>query len=184
MVQLKLMLNSKRPSTVYAANGKAFTLRPGTNVLNLSYEDYIALAKTLHITPAKNLKDSKANEHIEDNKTPVEESTPKAEEHIESMIKTTTHVEESESAVTDNKVAETTECLEESAMPAEDTKTNEFVEESKAEEIEQTKEVVDYSIWSYTKLKAEYKSITGKTCKLKKDEIIKFLQEQTNAEQI
>jgi hypothetical protein len=36
---------------------------------------------------------------------------------------------------------------------------------------------------SYTELKAKYKEVTGKSCKLKKDEIIAFLQEHSdNAE--
>ena len=39
---------------------------------------------------------------------------------------------------------------------------------------------VDYSSWSYTKLKAEYKAITGNTCKLKKADVIQFLQEHNS----
>ena len=39
-------------------------------------------------------------------------------------------------------------------------------------------EGVDYSAWSLKQLKSEYKKITGENCKLKKDDIISFLQER------
>ena len=47
MVKLKLTLNSHKPSVVYSTNGKHYLLNPGRNTLNLSYEDYVALAKAL-----------------------------------------------------------------------------------------------------------------------------------------
>jgi hypothetical protein len=37
-----------------------------------------------------------------------------------------------------------------------------------------------YSEMSYSQLKAEYKRITGKSCKLKKEEVIEFLREHEN----
>ena len=41
-------------------------------------------------------------------------------------------------------------------------------------------EGADYSAWSLKQLKSEYKKITGENCKLKKDDIISFLQERTS----
>ena len=43
-------------------------------------------------------------------------------------------------------------------------------------ETEAKKELIDYSSWPISRLKSKYKSVTGNVCKLKKDEIIEFLQ--------
>ena len=121
MIQLKLKLNSKKPTTVYAANGKTYQLNPGSNVLNLEYEDYLSLAKALGIKPV------------------------------------------------DNKKQEETENKEKK----EDNPSEE-------QEVDLVNECVDYSAWSLKQLKSEYKKITGENCKLKKDDIISFLQERTS----
>lgn len=159
MIQLKLTLTSKRPNRVYALNGKSYKLQPGPNVLNLEYEDYLSLAKALHITPVEN--------------------TPVATEPV------TTESEQVADKVAEEKPApempveneKEPEVIENSDKP-EDTHTDEStpVEESTKDE---TVPEVDYTIWSTTKLKAEYKSITGNACKLKKEEIIAFLQERS-----
>jgi len=55
--------------------------------------------------------------------------------------------------------------------------------ESKPEEPpveEQTASEDKYSEMSYSQLKTEYKRITGKSCKLKKEEVIEFLREHEN----
>lgn len=136
MVKLKLTLKSGRPSTVYASNGKSYKLKPGSNTLELEYEDYLALAKSLGIKPVENKKKE------EPKPEPLkEESKPAEPEKVEELVKEETPVEE----------------------PVEDKK-----------------EEVDYTTWTASQLKAEYKRITGKTCKLKKDEIIAFLQEHNN----
>lgn len=149
MVKLKLTLKSKRPSTIYASNGKPYRLQPGSNTIELEYEDYLALAKTLGIKPDDNSK----SENTSKPKEKKEESTKKEELKIE----------ESEPMKEDFKVEES---VEEEIKQEEPVDTNE----------ELTKEV-DYASMSYNKLKAEYKAITGKYCKLKKDEVIAFLQE-------
>ena len=149
MVKLKLTLKSKRPSTIYASNGKPYRLQPGSNTIELEYEDYLALAKTLGIKPVDNSK-------LENTSKPVEkkeESTKKEEPKIE----------ESEPTKEEFKVEESVE---------EEVKYEEPIDTDE----ELTKEV-DYTSMSYNKLKAEYKAITGKYCKLKKDEVIAFLQE-------
>lgn len=151
MVKLKLTLKSKRPSTIYASNGKPYRLQPGSNTIELEYEDYLALAKTLGIKPADNSKSENASKSVE--KKEESTSTKKEEPKIEEFepVKEEFKVEES---------------VEEEVEQEEPIDTDE----------ELTKEV-DYASMSYNKLKAEYKAITGKYCKLKKDEVIAFLQE-------
>lgn len=166
MIQLKLKLNSKKSTTVYATNGKSYILNPGSNVINLEYEDYLSLAKALCIKPVDNKKNEDKAPAKEDKKPeikdtpkeePVREEAPAEPEKVEELTK------EKEASVEDAKVEE--------QVPKEEP-----VEEAKAEEVE------DYSIWTLKQLKAKYKEITGESCKLKKDEVISFLQEhQSNA---
>ena len=184
MIQLKLTLKSNRPSTIYASNGKAYKLQPGSNTLNLEYDDYLALAKTLLIKPvAPKPVDEKStqkpvdehkedaqiakDEKVEDTSKPVESKTDEGKDSVDED-NTETH----KSPVDENKeqTEDTSETIE--------SETEEHIEESIEEPIND--EAVDYSTWSYTELKAKYKEVTGKSCKLKKDEIIAFLQEQSN----
>lgn len=162
MIQLKLKLNSKKPTTVYAANGKTYQLNPGSNVLNLEYEDYTSLAKALGIKPVDNKKP-------EVKKVPTEE--PKKSELSVEEPKEESQIEETK---------------EESPTEAQDTEVEESpVEEPKEEVIDKdnaidsVNEKADYSAFSLKQLKTEYKKITGENCKLKKDEIISFLQEHS-----
>ena len=138
MIQLKLKLNSKKPTTVYAANGKTYQLNPGSNVLNLEYEDYLSLAKALGIKPVDNKKQEEPEnkEKKEDNQAEVKE------EH-------------------ENKEKKEDNPSEEQA-------------------VDLVNAGADYSAWSLKQLKSEYKKITGENCKLKKDDIISFLQERTS----
>ena len=146
MIQLTLNLRSKRPNRVYDINGKSYRLQPGSNKLNLEYEDYLALAKALHITPIK---------------SDVENSNTSSESEQETSPKVTSN------AYTQAEPIEQPSAVEES-----------HTDES-TPSIEDNISKPDYSTWSTTKLKAEYKSITGNNCKLKKDEIISFLQEHS-----
>lgn len=143
MVKLKLKLKYGRPSTIYTSNGKSYKLKPGSNTLELEYEDYLALAKSLGIKPVENKKPDSSKE-------------------------------ESNSA--EPKKAE--DPVKEKATAEEPTKEDPTAEADKYR-VEDKKEV-DYTTWSYTKLKAEYKTITGKVCKLKRDEVIVFLQEHNS----
>lgn len=59
----------------------------------------------------------------------------------------------------------------------ESAKELEPVKESQTEEMP-TPAKENYSLWNIVRLKQEYKRRTGKVCRLKKDEIVKFLQEQ------
>lgn len=175
MVQLKLTLKSSRPSTVYSFNGKAYRLQPGSNTLNLEYDDYLALAKALSIKPISR-EAAEAQEKLakeKENKQEVKE--PESHEDNKALVE----------EVPDNKESETVEeHPDEESVSQEDVKEPETVEDVKDDAEENTSdevnESVDYSTWSYTKLKSEYKAITGNACKLKKDEVIAFLQDHAN----
>ena len=147
MIQLKLKLNSKKPTTVYAANGKTYQLNPGSNVLNLEYEDYLSLAKALGIKPVDNKKQ-----------------------------------EEPENKEDQTEVKKEPENKEDQAEEQEELENKEKKEDNPSEEqeVDLVNEGVDYSALSLKQLKSEYKKITGENCKLKKDDIISFLQERTS----
>ena len=147
MIQLKLKLNSKKPTTVYAANGKTYQLNPGSNVLNLEYEDYLSLAKALGIKPVDNKKQ-----------------------------------EEPENKEDQTEVKREPENKKDQAEEQEELENKEKKEDNPSEEqeVDLVNDGVDYSAWSLKQLKSEYKKITGENCKLKKDDIISFLQERTS----
>lgn len=174
MIQLKLKLNSKKPTTVYAVNGKSYLLNPGSNVLNLEYEDYLSLAKALGIKPVDNKKNDNVSQEKEEKQEvksaqkeePAKEEAKAEPEEVEDKkpeVKEESHIKET---VTEPENVE--EHKEDEA--SEDNIDSESVEES-------TSEDVDYSSWTLKQLKAMYKKITGENCKLKKDDVISFLQE-------
>ena len=163
MIQLKLKLNSKKPTTVYAANGKTYQLNPGSNVLNLEYEDYLSLAKALGIKPVDNKKQEEPEnkEKKEDNPSEKQEETENKEDQAE--VK-----KEPENRKDQAEEQEELENKEKEDNPSEEQK------------VDLVNEGADYSAWSLKQLKSEYKKITGENCKLKKDDIISFLQERTS----
>ena len=168
MIQLKLKLNSKKPTTVYAANGKTYQLNPGSNVLNLEYEDYLSLAKALGIKPVDNKKQEEPEnkEKKEDNQAEVKEESENKEDKAE------------EQEELDNKEKKEDNTSEEQ----EELDNKEKKEDNTSEEqaVDLVNAGADYSAWSLKQLKSEYKKITGENCKLKKDDIISFLQERTS----
>ena len=168
MIQLKLKLNSNKPTTVYAANGKTYQLNPGSNVLNLEYEDYLSLAKALGIKPVDNKKQEEPEnkEKKEDNQAEVKEESENKEDKAE------------EQEELDNKEKKEDNPSEEQ----EELDNKEKKEDNPSEEqaVDLVNAVADYSAWSLKQLKSEYKKITGENCKLKKDDIISFLQERTS----
>ena len=164
MIQLKLKLNSNKSTTVYAANGKTYQLNPGSNVLNLEYEDYLSLAKALGIKPVDNKKQEEPEnkEKKEDNPSEKQEETENKEDQDE--------------------VKKESENKKDQAEEQEELDNKEKKEDNTSEEqgVDLVNECVDYSAWSLKQLKSEYKKITGENCKLKKDDIISFLQERTS----
>lgn len=177
MIQLKLKLNSKKPTTVYAVNGKSYLLNPGSNVLNLEYEDYISLAKALGIRPVDNKKNENISQEKEEKpevkntqEEPVKEAPAESEKVEDQKPEVKAELSIKESAVEPEKIEEHKE-----DEASEDKIGSEPVEEAKAKE-------VDYSTWAFKQLKEKYKEITGENCKLKKDAVISFLQgHQSNA---
>ena len=180
MIQLKLKLNSKKPTTVYAANGKTYQLNPGSNVLNLEYEDYLSLAKALGIKPV----DNKKQEETENKEKKEDNPSEKQEEHENKEKKEDNPSEKQEESENKEDQAEVKKEPENKKDQAEEQEELENKEKednpSEEQEVDLVNEGVDYSAWSLKQLKSEYKKITGENCKLKKDDIISFLQERTS----
>ena len=181
MIQLKLKLNSKKPTTVYAANGKTYQLNPGSNVLNLEYEDYLSLAKALGIKPVDNKKQEEPEnkEKKEDNPSEKQEEPDNKENKEDNQAE---EQEETENKEDQAEVKKEPENKEDKAEEQEELENKEKKEDNPSEEqeVDLVNEGVDYSAWSLKQLKSEYKKITGENCKLKKDDIISFLQERTS----
>ena len=180
MIQLKLKLNSKKPTTVYAANGKTYQLNPGSNVLNLEYEDYLSLAKALGIKPVDNKKQEEPEnkEKKEDNPSEKQEETENKEKKEDNPSE---KQEETENKEDQAEVKKEPENKKDQAEEQEELENKEKEDNpSEEQEVDLVNEGVDYSAWSLKQLKSEYKKITGENCKLKKDDIISFLQERTS----
>lgn len=187
MVQLKLTLKSNRPSVVYSTNGKSYRLQPGSNTLNLEYEDYLALAKALSIKPILN-NDNKEKHDKVSNETPHVDKNhvdkPRTEDSNTDESVNTENNDTPKDAVPETPVNEQLDQHDEESVKEEESHEDESHEdEVHDEESVKDESHEDYSSMSYTELKAKYKEVTGKSCKLKKDEIIAFLQEHSdNAE--
>ena len=181
MIQLKLKLNSKKPTTVYAANGKTYQLNPGSNVLNLEYEDYLSLAKALGIKPVDNKKQEEPEnkENKEDNQAEEQEEIENKEKKEDNPSEKQEEIENKEDQA---EVKKEPENKKDQAEEQEELENKEKKEDNPSEEqeVDLVNEGVDYSAWSLKQLKSEYKKITGENCKLKKDDIISFLQERTS----
>ena len=187
MVKLQLTLKSDKPNFVHALNGKSFKLQPGANTLILEYDDYVSLATALGIKPIDNeikqdvecsrddhldtheqacTHDSALDEHVLE----TVDSSTETEQHID--VDNVDNVKNSDN--TDSTEQNTIENTDE---PSQDAELEDSIESNTAEvETEAKKELIDYSSWPISRLKSKYKSVTGNVCKLKKDEIIEFLQ--------
>ena len=184
MIQLKLKLNSKKPTTVYAANGKTYQLNPGSNVLNLEYEDYLSLAKALGIKPVDNKKQEEPEnkEKKEDNQSEEQEELDNKEDNQAEVKEELENKENKEDKAEEQEELENKENKEDKAEEQEELENKENKEDNPSEkqEVDLVNAGADYSAWSLKQLKSEYKKITGENCKLKKDDIISFLQERTS----
>ena len=160
MSKIQLKLKSVCAITIKDTNGKSYRLKSGQNVLDLEYEDYLALTKSLGIRPKSNNDNKLKPVH----KAPAKVEDKKEYEAADSQDDTTSKpsneptVEESTQSDNNHDEAKADYANDEQSTLEKDTST-------------------DYSTWTYNQLKAEYKSITGTNCKLKKNEIIAFLQE-------
>ena len=174
MAKINFKLNAIRSVTVRALNGKLYNLNSGVNSFELEYNDYAALLKALGMQPKPEKKDAKQAK-VSDSKElkdeePVNDTTTQSDET--SLDEHTDESEVSEEVKEDESLDESTNELE--ASQESETLCNEL-------DVKEDGKEADYASMSYTKLKAEYKRITGKQCKLKKDELIKFLQEHRDA---
>lgn len=194
MVKLQLTLKSDKPNFVHALNGKSFKLQPGANTLILEYDDYVSLATALGIKPIDNeikqyveyssddnldtheqacAHDAACDEALDEHAFETLDSSTETEQHINAdNADNVDNVENNDN--TDSIEQDTIENTDESSQDAE---LEDNIESNTAEvETEAKKELIDYSSWPISRLKSKYKSVTGNVCKLKKDEIIEFLQ--------
>ena len=177
MAKINFKLKAIRSVTVRALNGKLYNLKSGVNSFELEYNDYAALLKALGMQPKPEKKDVKQTK-VSDSKElkdeePVNDTTTQSDETSLDEHDDGSEVSEDEQEVKeDESLNESTDELETSQES--ETLCNEL-------DVKEDGKEADYASMSYTKLKAEYKRITGKQCKLKKDELIKFLQEHRDA---
>ena len=168
MIQLKLKLNSKKPTTVYAANGKTYQLNPGSNVLNLEYEDYLSLAKALGIKPVDNKKQEEPEnkEKKEDNQSEEQEELENKEDNQAEVKEESENKEDNQAKVKeelDNKEKREDNQSEKQEEP--ENKENKEDNPSEEQAVDLVNAGADYSAWSLKQLKSEYKKITGENCK-------------------
>lgn len=171
MAKINFKLKAMRSVTVRALNGKLYNLKSGVNSFELEYNDYAALLKALGMKPKPEKKDVKQAKASDSKELKNEE-----------LVNDTSTAQSDETSVdehTDEQEVKEDELFDESASELEDEQDSEAL--SDEQEVKEDSKKSDYASMSYTKLKAEYKRITGKQCKLKKDELIKFLQEHRDA---
>lgn len=187
MVKLQLTLKSDKPNFVHALNGKSFKLQPGANTLILEYDDYVSLATALGIKPIDNeIKqdvECSRDDHLDTHEQACTHDE-KLDEHAFETLDSSTESEQpinadnTDNADNDDKTdSAEQEIIENTDESSQDAELEDSIESNTTEvETEAKKELIDYSSWPISRLKSKYKSVTGNVCKLKKDEIIEFLQ--------
>ena len=197
MTKVKISLRSVHNTEVKLSTGTVVKLAAGKNVVELDQEDYEALVKKLgYKIPQKPAEAPKVENCPKINKHIIEELTERLKNKNKLKTSEATedtpveNVEATQVEDTEDKSVETAESADVNStessevVQTEDTadKSVETTEDKPAENVEDTKKELDYTSMSYNELKAEYKRVTGQSCKLKKAEIIQFLQEHSNAE--
>ena len=187
MVKLQLTLKSDKPNFVHALNGKSFKLQPGANTLILEYDDYVSLATALGIKPIDNEIKQDVECSRDDHLDAHEQACTHDEALDEHTFETLDSSTETEQPINtdnadnadnaDNVDSTEQETIENTDEPSQGVEIEDSIESNTVEvETEAKKELIDYSSWPISRLKSKYKSVTGNVCKLKKDEIIEFLQ--------
>lgn len=188
MVKLQLTLKSDKPNFVHALNGKSFKLQPGANTLILEYDDYVSLATALGIKPIDNeIKqdvECSRDDHLDTHEQACQHDAACDEaldepalETLDSSTETEQHIDVDNVENSDNTDSTEQNTIENTDESSQDAELEDNIESNTAEvETEAKKELIDYSSWPISRLKSKYKSVTGNVCKLKKDEIIEFLQ--------
>lgn len=202
MAKVKISLRSVHNTEVKLSTGTVVKLAAGKNVVELDQEDYEALVKKLgYKIPQKPAEAPKVENCPKINKHIIEELTERLKNKNKLKTSEATedtpveNVEATQTESTEDAPVETTESaevnltessevaqVETASTEATEDKPVETTEDKPAENVEDTKKELDYTSMSYNELKAEYKRVTGQSCKLKKAEIIQFLQEHNNAE--
>lgn len=167
MAKIKIKLNSKRSTTIRATDGAYYKLRAGENIIELEPDAYAALMAALGLKP---------NNKKQPDPKPVEE--PPAVEQPKEQCE----ADKKQPAV-DEQIAEQTVCAAASDQ-ALDNVAPEINSASDELDSADGNDTVDnpFAQMSYPQLKAAYKEITGKNSKLRRNELINFLQEHHNAE--
>ena len=187
MVKLQLTLKSDKPNFVHALNGKSFKLQPGANTLILEYDDYVSLATALGIKPIDNeIKqdvECSRDDHLDTHEQACTHDETLDEHAFETLDSSTEseqpiNADNTDNADNDDKTdSAEQEIIENTDESSQDAELEDSIESNTTEvETEAKKELIDYSSWPISRLKSKYKSVTGNACKLKKDEIIEFLQ--------
>lgn len=187
MVKLQLTLKSDKPNFVHALNGKSFKLQPGANTLILEYDDYVSLATALGIKPIDNeIKqdvECSRDDHLDTHEQACTHDETLDEHAFETLDSSTESEQPINADNTDNTDNDDKtdsaeqEIIENTDESSQDAELEDSIESNTTEvETEAKKELIDYSSWPISRLKSKYKSVTGNACKLKKDEIIEFLQ--------
>lgn len=190
MVKLQLTLKSDKPNFVHALNGKSFKLQPGANTLILEYDDYVSLATALGIKPIDNeIKqdvECSRDDHLDTHEQACTHDETLDEHAFETLDSSTEseqpinadNTDNTDNADNDDKTdSAEQEIIENTDESSQDAELEDSIESNTTEvETEAKKELIDYSSWPISRLKSKYKSVTGNVCKLKKDEIIEFLQ--------
>lgn len=187
MVKLQLTLKSDKPNFVHALNGKSFKLQPGANTLILEYDDYVSLATALGIKPIDNeIKqdvECSRDDHLDTHEQACAHDETLDEHAFETLDSSTEseqpiNADNTDNADNDDKTdSAEQEIIENTDESSQDAELEDSIESNTTEvETEAKKELIDYSSWPISRLKSKYKSVTGNACKLKKDEIIEFLQ--------
>lgn len=178
MAKINFKLKAMRSITVRALNGKLYNLKSGVNSFELEYNDYAALLKALGMQPKPEKKDVKQTKVSDSQELKDEDSVNDTSITQSDETSLDEHNDSSEVSEDEQEVKED-ESLNESADELETSQESETL--CNELDVKEDGKEADYASMSYTKLKAEYKRITGKQCKLKKDELIKFLQEHRDA---
>ena len=187
MVKLQLTLKSDKPNFVHALNGKSFKLQPGANTLIIEYDDYVSLATALGIKPIDNeIKqdvECSRDDHLDTHEQACTHDETLDEHAFETLDSSTEseqpiNADNTDNADNDDKTdSAEQEIIENTDESSQDAELEDSIESNTTEvETEAKKELIDYSSWPISRLKSKYKSVTGNVCKLKKDEIIEFLQ--------
>lgn len=203
MSKVRFKLRAARTLTVRSLNDKLYELKTGINILELEYDEYVALLGALNITPRVKRNDDtgelytsslNTNDSTDSITSNTVDNTDHDEDNSADSPSTSDKdsLDKSESEELENKSVDSSinsldvNTQESDSDSASDNAINDKVDNidedvnSNNHNVDNTNKTssVDYASMTYAQLKDEYKKITGKGCRLKRDDLIKFLQER------